>query len=442
MLLQMSLSEKVRIFEGRYMKASELKIKIAEGALGKYSTLYSDIEGQRERYLGALDRFIELYGDLDAELLSVPGRSEICGNHTDHNHGCVLAGAIDRDVIAVAARSTDGVISFFSEGYPVSTITVADTKDPDAFENYTSDALIAGMVNGFEKNGYCVGGMKVYSTSNVEKGSGISSSAAYEVMIGNALNHLYNGGSVANEEIAKLAQYAENVYFGKPCGLMDQMACAVGGFVYIDFADKANPEIVPIEFSLDKEGYALCIVNTGGNHADLNEDYASVPREMKAVAQALGKEVLREVSEEELVCAIPTLRESVGDRAVLRALHFVRENNRVVKAREALLSGDLSGFFAAVNESGASSFKYLQNVYTIHNVNEQGISLALALADGYLAGEGASRVHGGGFAGTIQVFVKKARMGGLVELMDTVFAEGSAQAFSVRPLGAIRLELN
>ena len=424
------------------MKASELRIKIDGGALAKYAQLYADLDMQRERYIRAIDGFISLFGDVEAELLSVPGRSEISGNHTDHNRGCVLAGAIDRDVIAVAAKNDDGVIRFFSEGYPMSEVALSDTAESGNFEKYTSDALIAGMVDGFLKKGYAVGGMSVYSTSEVLKGSGISSSAAYEVMIGNALNNLYNGGSVENEEIAKFAQYAENVYFGKPCGLMDQMACAVGGFVYIDFANKADPEVVPIDFSLGTEGYALCIVNTGGNHADLNEDYASVPAEMKAVARELGREVLRGVDESELISAIPSLRERVGDRAVLRALHFVRENERVMKAKDALLDKRLADFFSIVRESGASSFQYLQNVYTNKNVTEQGISLALALADGYLGDDGAFRVHGGGFAGTVQVFVKKERLDGLVELMDSVFGAGAACAFNVRPLGAIRLAID
>ena len=424
------------------MKASELKTKTEQGALAVYSGIYADLDRQRERFSNMIGGFISLFGDKDAVLLSVPGRSEISGNHTDHNRGCVLAGAIDRDVIAVAARTDDGVVRFFSEGYPMSEVEIDKAADAANFERYTSTALIAGMIDGFKKKGYHVGGMNVYSVSDVLKGSGISSSAAYEVMIGNALNHLYNGGEVKNEEIAKLAQYAENVYFGKPCGLMDQMACAVGGFVYIDFADKDEPEVVPIDFALGERGYALCIINTGGNHADLNDDYASVPGEMKSVARAMGKDVLRGIDEGELIRNIPALRESVGDRAVLRALHFIRENERVKRARVALTEQRLDDFFSVVNESGASSFKYLQNVYTTANVSEQGLSLALALADGYLGGEGASRVHGGGFAGTVQVFVRKERLAGLIELMDSVFGEGAACAFNVRPSGAIRLDIN
>ena len=423
------------------MKASQIKIKITEGALSRYAHLYGNTEAQRERFLSLVDSFISLFGDGEAELLSVPGRSEISGNHTDHNRGCVLAGAIDRDVIAVASKNGTDKIRFFSVGYPAGEITLSACDCSESFEKYTTSALIAGTVKGFCLGGHEVGGFDIAMTSDVLPGSGISSSAAFEVMIGNALNHLFNGGRIDNVEIAKIAQYAENEYFGKPCGLMDQMACAVGGFVFIDFEEPKDPIVTPIDFSLTDEGYALCIVNTGGNHADLNEDYASVPREMKAVAGALGRDVLRGITEEELISVIPTLRETLGDRAILRALHFIRENKRVLAARDALIGGDLDGFFTAVNESGASSFKYLQNVYTTVNVEEQGLSLALALADGYLAGEGASRVHGGGFAGTVQVFVSNERLGGLVALMDSVFGEGSCMCLSVRPVGATCFKL-
>ena len=424
------------------MKASELKSKIYSGALKKYARLYENTDAQTERFARIIDNFTSLYGDKESCILSVPGRSEICGNHTDHNRGCVLAGAIDRDVIAVAAKNDLGLVRFFSEGYPAGEIKVCECNDKDNFEKYTSTSLIAGIVNGFCRNGYEIGGFDIAMTSDVLKGSGISSSAAFEVMIGNALNHLYNGGRIDNPQVAKIAQYAENEYFGKPCGLMDQMACAVGGFVYIDFEDVKNPIVTPINFSLDEAGYALCIINTGGNHADLNEDYASVPKEMKAVANALGRDVLRGVSESELVSFIPSLRESLGDRAILRALHFIRENERVNEARDALLCGRLDDFLRIVKSSGSSSFKYLQNVYTTINVSEQGLSLALALADKYLGDEGASRVHGGGFAGTIQVFVRKDRLNELVKLMDSVFGNNSAMALNVRPVGAVRLDLD
>ena len=412
-----------------------------EGGLEKYSALYQNVRAEGDRLIKAIDSFTELYGDgRELYIFSVPGRSEISGNHTDHNNGCVLAGAIDRDIIAIVAKNDDNVIRFSSEGYPEDVVSLMDTVDPSKFEKYTSAALIAGVANAFREHGLDIGGYDAYSNTEVLKGSGISSSAAYEVMIGNILNYLYNDGRVDNKDIAKFSQYAENVYFGKPCGLMDQMACAVGGFVYIDFENPAQPRVEPINFSLAAEGYALCIVNTGGNHANLNDDYASVPGEMKALAAKLGRGVLRGLTEEELIAKIPEIREEVGDRAILRALHFLRENGRVEKAREALIGRDVDAFFDVISASGASSFKFLQNVYTTLNVREQGLSLALAITEGFLDGKrGAARVHGGGFAGTIQVFLERTELRAYIELMDSVFGRGSAMPLNIRPVGATRL---
>ena len=423
------------------MKATELKAILRDGGLNKYESLYKNIPAETERIIAAIDSFTALYGDdRDISVFSVPGRTEVMGNHTDHNKGCVLAAAIDRDIIAVAAANTDGVIRFKSEGYPESVIDLSAIDEPDNFENYTTSSLIAGLARGFENADYAIGGYDAYATTEVLKGSGISSSAAFEVMVGNILNYFYNDGEVKNTEIAKISQYAENVYFGKPCGLMDQMACAVGGFVFIDFEDPKSPVVEPIDFSLTERGYSLCIVNTGGNHADLNDDYASVPYEMKAIAAELGHEVLRGLDEDEIIANIPALREKLGDRAVLRALHFVRENERVKAGRDALLSGDVEAFLRGVLASGASSFQYLQNVYTTINVKEQGLSLALAITDGYLSGKGcAFRVHGGGFAGTIQVFIKNEYMDGYCALMDSVFGEGAAMQLRIRPVGACRI---
>ena len=423
------------------MKASALKALLQNGGLNKYDSLYRDGKAQTERFLAAIDAFEARFGkERDICIFSVPGRSEILGNHTDHNFGCVLAGAIDRDIIAVASKNEDGVIRFHSEGYPEDTVYLSDIDDPNRFENYTSGALIAGVAKGFVNEGLSIGGYDAYTTTEVLKGSGISSSAAYEVMIGNIFNHLYNGSRVENELIAKLSQYAENVYFGKPCGLMDQMACALGGFVYIDFENPKSPKTERIDFSLSDVDYSLLIVNTGGNHADLNEDYASVPKEMKAVAAALGKTVLREVNKEELLSSIPALRSTLGDRAVMRALHFLRENERVEDGRRALLSSDVDGFLSTVTASGNSSFKYLQNVYTVKNVEEQGLSLALALAEMALDGKRAAcRVHGGGFAGTVQIFVKNEDVEEVRQVMDAVFGEGATMRLSIRPLGASML---
>ena len=423
------------------MKANELIKMLEDGALSRYSDLYADIEHAKNRFITAINEFTKTYGaEKDIALFSVPGRSEIIGNHTDHNRGKVMAGAIDRDIIAVAARNDEGVIRFRSEGYSEDKIPLSDVSSPDNFRKATSRALVAGMVHGFESRGYKVGGYDAYSSTEVLKGSGLSSSAAFEVMVGNILNHLYNDGNVDNKEIAKIAQYSENVYFGKPCGLMDQMACAVGGFVYIDFEDNANPIVEPIDFSLSKAGYSLCIVNTGGNHANLTPDYAAVPAEMKAVAARFGKDVLRGIEEKDILARAKEMRRTVSDRAILRTLHYIRENKRVEAAKSALLSSDLDSFFNIILESGRSSFQYLQNVYTTQNIEEQGLSLALAVTDGALAGKGgAFRVHGGGFAGTIQAFVKKEELSEYAATMDSVFGDGAAMTLNIRPLGAVKL---
>ena len=327
-----------------------------------------------------------------------------------------------------------------SAGFPEDVVAPAAIDAPDEALYFTSASIIAGMQKAFLNAGYKVGGFRAYTTSNVLKGSGVSSSAAFEVMIGNILNHLYNDGRVPNVEIAKMAQFAENRYFGKPCGLMDQTACAVGGFITIDFADPTAPVIEKMDFDLTAAGYSLCIVNTGGNHADLNEDYASVPAEMKAVAKELGVSVLRETTEDAVLANVRTLREKVGDRAIMRALHFFNENRRVAAQVEALRAGDIEAFKAGVTASGNSSFKYLQNVYTNKNIAEQGLSLALCLTEDFLAGTGAvSRVHGGGFAGTIQAFVPVHDTAAYAARMNAVFGEGACHILSVRPSGACRI---
>ena len=391
--------------------------------------------------IAAVERFEELYGEgREVMLLSVPGRSEIIGNHTDHNRGKAMAGAIDRDIIAVVAKNGDGVVRLLSEGYRPDSIDLNTELSPDRVRKFTSHALVAGVAEGLKSAGYEIGGFDAYTTTKVLKGSGLSSSAAFEVMMGNAFNHLYNDGKIDNKEIARISQYAENIYFGKPSGLMDQMACAVGGFVYMDFEEKNAPRVESVELSLGERGYSLCIINTGGSHSNLNDDYASVPSEMRAVAALFGKGELRGVSESEIVNSSQRIREAVGDRAFLRALHFVRENERVDKAKDALHSGSVDAFLDTVTASGRSSFMYLQNVYTNKKPDEQGLSLALALADGYLDGrQGACRVHGGGFAGTVQVFVKHEDAVGLKRLMDGVFGDGATMILSIRPVGACKL---
>ena len=425
------------------MLLQECLARLDAGALTNYSGLYADTAAQTERYRAALLRFAELYGaDRDVYLFSVPGRSEICGNHTDHNHGCVLAGAIDRDIIAIASPNEDGVIRLQSEGYPEDCIDLSLCDDPACWESFTSSALIAGTCRGFAERDLSIGGFDAYTTTEVLKGSGLSSSAAFEVMVGNILSHLYNDGTVSPVELAKIAQFAENVYFGKPCGLMDQMACAVGGFVFIDFADPAAPCVEPLSFSLTEAGYALCIVNTGGNHADLNADYASIPAEMKRVAAYFGRDTLRGISESTLLANLPVLRTVAGDRALLRALHFCRENGRVEEMRAALQAGDVAAFLAIVLRSGQSSFTYLQNVYTNICVEEQGLSVALAVTEGLLAGRGCAwRVHGGGFAGTIQAFVKRELVADYTAAMDAFFGAGACMPLQIRGAGAIAISL-
>ena len=427
------------------MKASELKKYVLEGGVdaalvSDLGVFPGDVMKKRERIAGAIDSFSALYGDREAHLFSVGGRSEISGNHTDHNRGRVLCAAINLDIIAVASPTDDKCVTVKSEGFEADFVTESDIAAPSEDKKFTSAAIIAGMERAFLDRGLSAGGFVAYTVSDVLKGSGLSSSAAFEVMIGNIINHLYNGGRVENTEIAKMAQFAENVYFGKPCGLMDQMACAVGGFIYIDFEDTQSPVIEKQEFSLSENGLCLCITDTGGNHADLNEDYASVPAEMKAVASLLGKEVLRGTAECELLAKAAEIRATLGDRALLRAIHFIRENERVAEAKKALKAGNIPAFFDCICASGHSSFEYLQNVYTVKAVEEQGLSLALALTDGFMqAHEGAFRVHGGGFAGTILAFVKEQDFPSYQRLLDSVFGEGSTVGLWVRPLGATRL---
>lgn len=426
------------------MKTAELKQALAGTTLdSRFCEIYGSaaLETQKARYLHAVEEFEKLYGaDREAALYSVAGRSELSGNHTDHNHGCVIAASIDLDIIAVASPSAGSVIRVKSEGFPEDVVDFGVYNAPNPARYEKSDSLIAGMVAGFRKEGLAVGGFDAYTTSNVLKGSGISSSAAFEDMIGNILNYVYNDGKVSNVEIAKLAQYAENRFFGKPCGLMDQMACAVGGIIAIDFRDPSAPVIEQTDFDLSAAGYNLCIVNTGGNHADLTGDYASVPAEMKSVAAYFGKEVLRDTDENAVLAAIPALREKVGDRAILRALHFFAENRRVAAQKAALKAGDLDTFLANVIASGRSSFCYLQNVYTTKNVSEQGLSLALCLAERVLSGKRAAwRVHGGGFAGTIQAFVPTKDVAEFRAVMDAAFGEGRCMVLRVRPEGALRV---
>ena len=425
------------------MNSTELRNKLTDGGYdARLCELYGAdaLEFQRGRYVKLLDDFTERYGEREnTAFYSVPGRSEISGNHTDHNRGRVIAASIDLDIIAVAAPADDGFVRVASAGFEPDEVDISRPEDYKK-DHFCSSALIAGVCAGFCERGYKAGGLVASTTSSVLKGSGLSSSAAFEVMIGNLLSRIHNDNKVSAPELAMIAQYAENVYFGKPCGLMDQTACAVGGFVAIDFEDPRAPKIEKREFDLTAAGYTLCIVDTGGNHADLNEDYASVPAEMKAVAAHFGKEVLRQISREEVLADIPALREKVGDRAITRAIHFFDENDRVDMQSKALFSGDLDSFFAGVLASGESSMRLLQNTMTTKNVSEQGLTLALDLAKRALAGKKAAfRVHGGGFAGTIQAYVPTGDVPAFRETLETVFGKGSVYALHVRAEGATAL---
>ena len=395
---------------------------------------------QRERYEKAAAEFEKLFGEKPTHFFSAPGRTEIGGNHTDHNLGRVFAAGVSLDVIAAVKATDDGIITVKSEGFPVDRIDSADTEVKEEEKN-SSASLIRGMAGGFLKNGHKIGGFNAYTTSNVLKGSGLSSSAAFEVLIGTILNGLYNEQAISAVEVAQLSQYAENVYFGKPSGLMDQMASSVGGFITIDFKDEKEPVIKKVDYDFSKSGYALCIVDTKGNHADLTPEYAAIPQEMKSVAQFFGKSVLREVDKQELLDNISAVREKCSDRAVLRALHYFDDNERVLAQAEALERGDIEGFFKLINESGDSSFRYLQNIYASSAPAEQGLSLALYIAKSVLGDKGACRVHGGGFAGTIQAFVPNDMLDKFSAEIEKVFGEGSCYVLSIRPVGGVMVGL-
>ena len=398
------------------------------------------VNAQRERYSEAVGKFGELFGaDREVMLFSAPGRTEIGGNHTDHNHGRVLAASVNMDVIAVASPSDNNRIYVQSKGFDPDDILLDDLGVQEDQKGHSA-SLIRGMADIFTKNGYKIGGFEAYTTSNVLKGSGLSSSAAFEVLIGTILNSIYNNGSVGAVEIAQMAQYAENIHFGKPCGLMDQMASSVGGIITIDFADPKNPIIKKVNFDFAKTGYHLCIVDTGGNHADLTPEYASVTVEMKAVSDSLGVSYLRETTIEKLMDKLPELRQLHGDRAILRAIHFLRDNERVVRQVSVLESGDFEEFRRLIVESGHSSFEYLQNVYAACNPTEQGLSLALCLAQGLLGGQGAWRVHGGGFAGTTQNFVPAGLLKEFCDVMENAFGKNSCHVLNIRPIGGVCLD--
>ena len=420
-----------------------LKEKIASGDYdARLKEVYlSDkaVADQKERLAVIIDEYVKLFGDNEnIELFSAPGRTEVGGNHTDHNHGKVLAASVDLDTVAAAVKRDDSVIVEKSFNFDALEVDISDLNIHTE-EFGKSSGLIRGMCAGFVEYGYKIGGFNAASMSRVLSGSGLSSSAAYEVLIGTILNHLYNDGKVSAVDIAKIAQFAENKYFGKPCGLMDQMASSVGSFITIDFKDPSEPVIKKVNFDFASCGHALCIIDTGGDHADLTDDYAAVRGEMEQAAEVFGKNVLRDVDEAEFMSNISLVREKVNDRAVLRAMHFYAENKRAEAEVKALESGDFDAFKELVTESGRSSYMYNQNVFTTKDVAHQGVSLALAMCEYLLKGKGAWRVHGGGFAGTVQAFVPVDMLDDFCEKIEAVFSKGSCHVLSIRPFGGIKL---
>ena len=369
---------------------------------------------------------------------SAPGRTEISGNHTDHQHGCVLAAAVDLETVATVWLDESNQIQIQSEGYPVVTVNLNDLNVREEEKNTTA-ALIRGVASAFAQRGAKLSGFRAKVHSTVLPGSGLSSSAAFEVLIGTILNELFFDKKLTAVEIAQIGQYAENVYFGKPCGLMDQTASSVGGMVFIDFNDPTNPVVEKINFNLHDAGYALCIIDTGADHADLTDEYAAIPAEMKQVCNFFGKDVLRQIPEEGFFAALPALRKQVPDRAILRAMHFYEENERVQAQVKALKDKKLDTFLELVKESGRSSWMYLQNITPTGSIMHQEVAVALALCEKLLAGKGAYRVHGGGFAGTVQAFVPLDMLDLFKHSIEAVLGKNACHVLNIREEGGIRV---
>lgn len=401
--------------------------------------LDSEVEKQKPRYISLLEEFIKLFGDdRDVIITSAPGRTEVCGNHTDHNNGKVMAASINLDAIAVCAKSSDNRIRVKSQGHAMNEVNITKLL-PDEAEFGRSTAMVRGVVAKIKDLGFEIGGFDAVTMSDVMGGSGLSSSAAFEVLLGTTVSYLFNDGKISAVDIAKVAQYSENVFFGKPCGLLDQMASSVGTFVSIDFESTEKPVIKKVDYDFSTSGHSLCIVDTGGNHSDLTDDYAAVRAEMESVAAAMGKNVLREISFEDFKKALPEIKDKVNDRAIIRAFHFYNENIRVEKAVSALESGDFDAFKQIIIDSGHSSYMYNQNVFAPANPTEQKLSVALCMSEDILKGKGAWRVHGGGFAGTIQAFVPNDILDEYKTAMESVFGEGNCHVLIIRPVGGTRV---
>jgi len=416
--------------------------KIIPGLKKLYGDNVEDFNYQMNRYTQLQNHFVEKFNKCELDYFSTPGRTEIGGNHTDHNAGIVLAGSVNLDTIAAAARNDENGITIYSEGFSNSFTVDIEDLNQNKLEEGSTTALLRGIVSRFKQLNYKVGGFNAYISSNVLVGSGLSSSASIEVLIGTILNVYFNDGKISAEEIAMIGQYAENEYFGKPCGLMDQMACSVGGIISIDFKELQNPIVTKVNFDFNTQDYSLLIVDTGGSHADLTEDYALIPTEMKSVAKCLGEKVAREITFKTIFENVKILRQQVGDRAILRVLHYFTENKRVLDQVNALGKNEFEHFLHLINSSGNSSNKWLQNSYSIKNPRDQGVNLALAISENYIneKGQGACRVHGGGFAGTIQVFLPNEFVDEYKKIIQSAIEDSSVLVLKIRSYGSLHLD--
>lgn len=410
-----------------------------ESYLAAYPRYAQTPDFYEQRIQLVLEKFRKTFGNGTPRIFSAPGRTEIGGNHTDHQQGCVLAAAVDLDILAAASPNGTNKIRVLSAGFPLDEIDLTETMVKEE-ETNTSAALIRGVASRLLALGHPVQGFDVYAISNVLKGSGLSSSAAYEVMLGTVMNHLFCQGAISPVEIAKIGQYAENVYFGKMSGLMDQTASAVGGIVSINFRDNTAPLVKKLDFDFKDSGYALCIIDSGADHADLSDHYSAIPMEMRQVAKLLGTEVLGQADGTKFIQKIAEIRSVVGDRPVLRALHFFRDNQKALDEAESLKNGDFQRFLTLVGASGLSSVMYLQNVSVEGSVQNQEVQYALAVCDLLLQGQGAFRVHGGGFAGTVQAFVPKELLEGFKKGVESMLGAGCCHVLSIRNAGGVELK--
>lgn len=422
------------------MNIEEAKKLIKDGALNDLfnkMTVSDQSDISQNRWLSLIEKFKQMFGQTDISGFSAPGRSEIGGNHTDHQWGRVLAAAVNLDTIAVAAKNDSKLIHIFSKGYSIAPVDISDLSIRNE-EIHRSEALIRGICAEFTQRGYIIGGFNAVIDSAVLPGSGMSSSAAFEVLIGQILSGLFNKQMIDPQTLAMIGQSAENIYFKKPCGLMDQMASAVGGFVFIDFYDPKAPVVEKISLDLDGLGYTLCLTDTGGSHENLSDAYGLMPAEMKKVAGYFNQPVLSRITSDQLIHKLPEVRTACGDRACLRAIHFLKETERVILQKQALINRDIHEFLRLVIESGQSSYMYLQNVYMPSDIDFQPLAVALALSQQFLP-DGAYRVHGGGLAGTIQAFVPKHQVSKYVTEMEKVFGKNSTYTLAIRPIGSVQV---